>query len=41
MVVDNGDFTKAQGDADHVDVGNIIGRYPDAPAIDALVPPPQ
>ncbi|HLM18326.1 MAG TPA: D-alanyl-D-alanine carboxypeptidase/D-alanyl-D-alanine-endopeptidase, partial [Acidimicrobiia bacterium] len=39
--VDNGEFTKAQGDANHVDVGDIIGRYPDAPAIDGLVPPPQ
>jgi len=39
--LDNGEFTRDQGDAAHVNVGNIIGRYPDAPAVDALVPPPQ
>ena len=39
--VDNGDFTRAQGDAAHVNVGNIIGAYPDAPPVDALVPAPQ
>jgi D-alanyl-D-alanine carboxypeptidase/D-alanyl-D-alanine-endopeptidase (penicillin-binding protein 4) len=39
--VDNGSFTTMQGDAAHVNVGNIIGRYPDAPAVDALVPAPQ
>jgi len=39
--VDNGSFTRTQGDAAHVNVGNIIGRYPDAPAVDALVPAPQ
>ncbi len=39
--VDNGDFTRAQGDAAHVNVGDIVGRYPDSPPVDALVPPPQ
>lgn len=39
--LDNGDFSRDQGDADHVNVGNIIGRYPDSPPVDALVPPPQ
>jgi serine-type D-Ala-D-Ala carboxypeptidase/endopeptidase (penicillin-binding protein 4) len=39
--LDNGDFSRAQGDADHVNIGNIIGRYPDSPPVDALVPSPQ
>lgn len=37
----NGDFTEAEGDAFRVRIGDIIGRFPDAPAVDALVPAPQ
>ena len=39
--LDNGDFTMTQGDRLRVNVGEIIGRFPDAPPVDALVPAPQ
>ena len=39
--VDNGDFTRVPGRCRHVNIGDIIGRYPDSPPVDALVPPPQ
>jgi D-alanyl-D-alanine carboxypeptidase/D-alanyl-D-alanine-endopeptidase (penicillin-binding protein 4) len=39
--LDNGQFGETQGEAIRENVGGIIGRYPDAPAIDALVPAPQ
>jgi D-alanyl-D-alanine carboxypeptidase/D-alanyl-D-alanine-endopeptidase (penicillin-binding protein 4) len=39
--LDNGAFSETQGDVIRQNIGRIIGRYPDAPAIDALVPAPQ
>ena len=39
--LDNGQFSETQGEVIRVDIGHIIGRYPDAPAVDALVPSPQ
>jgi D-alanyl-D-alanine carboxypeptidase/D-alanyl-D-alanine-endopeptidase (penicillin-binding protein 4) len=39
--LDNGEFTEAQGAGIRVNIGNIIGRFPDAPPVDALVPAPQ
>lgn len=39
--LDNGSFTETQGGGIRVNVGEIIGRYPDAPPVDALVPSPQ
>ena len=39
--LDNGEFTEAQGEGIRVDIGDIIGRFPDAPPVDALVPAPQ
>ena len=39
--LDNGSFSEAQGAGIRVNIGTIIGRFPDAPTIDALVPPPQ
>jgi D-alanyl-D-alanine carboxypeptidase/D-alanyl-D-alanine-endopeptidase (penicillin-binding protein 4) len=39
--LENGDFGETQGEVLREGVGDIIGRYPDAPAVDALVPAPQ
>jgi D-alanyl-D-alanine carboxypeptidase/D-alanyl-D-alanine-endopeptidase (penicillin-binding protein 4) len=39
--IDNGQFSETQGAILRQKVGDIIGRYPDAPAVDALVPAPQ
>ncbi len=39
--LDNGSFTETQGGAIRVQIGEIIGGYPDAPPVDALVPAPQ
>ena len=39
--LDNGSFSETQGAGIRVNIGTIIGRFPDAPTIDALVPPPQ
>jgi D-alanyl-D-alanine carboxypeptidase/D-alanyl-D-alanine-endopeptidase (penicillin-binding protein 4) len=39
--LDNGEFSENQGGAIRVNVGEIIGRYPEAPPVDALVPSPQ
>jgi D-alanyl-D-alanine carboxypeptidase/D-alanyl-D-alanine-endopeptidase (penicillin-binding protein 4) len=39
--LENGSFTEAQGESIRVKIGTIISHFPDAPAIDALVPPPQ
>jgi serine-type D-Ala-D-Ala carboxypeptidase/endopeptidase (penicillin-binding protein 4) len=39
--LDNGDFSENQGGAIRVNIGDIVGRFPDAPPVDALVPAPQ
>jgi D-alanyl-D-alanine carboxypeptidase len=39
--LDNGDFTETQGGVIRVNIGGIIGRFPDAPPVDVLVPAPQ
>ena len=39
--IENGQFGETQGAGIRVNVGNIIGRYPDSPPVDALVPAPQ
>ena len=39
--LDNGSFSEAQGDVARVRIGEIVGRFPDAPPVDALVPAPQ
>ena len=39
--IDNGAFSDVEGAVARVRVGDIIGRFPDAPAVDALVPAPQ
>ena len=39
--IDNGDFTRAGGDAASVRVGETTATYPDAPPVDVLVPAPQ
>jgi D-alanyl-D-alanine carboxypeptidase/D-alanyl-D-alanine-endopeptidase (penicillin-binding protein 4) len=39
--IDNGQFSEVQGEAIRVNIGDIVGRYPDSPPIDALVPAPQ
>jgi D-alanyl-D-alanine carboxypeptidase len=39
--LDNGQFSETQGEAIRVHIGDIIGRYPDSPPVDALVPAPQ
>jgi len=39
--LDNGSFTELEGAGLRVGIGEIIGRYPDAPTVDALVPAPQ
>ena len=39
--LDNGDFTDAQAGAIRVRIGDIVGTFPDAPPVDALVPAPQ
>jgi serine-type D-Ala-D-Ala carboxypeptidase/endopeptidase (penicillin-binding protein 4) len=39
--IDNGAFSDTDGAVARVKVGDIIGRFPDAPAVDALVPAPQ
>ncbi len=39
--LDNGDFSETEGGAVRVRIGEIVGRFPDAPAVDALVPAPQ
>jgi D-alanyl-D-alanine carboxypeptidase/D-alanyl-D-alanine-endopeptidase (penicillin-binding protein 4) len=39
--LDNGSFSEAQGAVARVRIGDIVGRFPDAPPVDALVPAPQ
>ncbi len=39
--LDNGQFSETQGEGIRVGIGDIVGRYPDSPPVDALVPPPQ
>lgn len=39
--LDNGTFSENQGGAIRVNIGEIVGRYPEAPPVDALVPAPQ
>jgi D-alanyl-D-alanine carboxypeptidase/D-alanyl-D-alanine-endopeptidase (penicillin-binding protein 4) len=39
--LDNGEFDMTQGDMIRVDIGDIVGRYPDAPTFEALVPAPK
>jgi D-alanyl-D-alanine carboxypeptidase/D-alanyl-D-alanine-endopeptidase (penicillin-binding protein 4) len=39
--IDNGNFSEVQGEVIRVNIGDIVGRYPDSPPIDALVPAPQ
>jgi D-alanyl-D-alanine carboxypeptidase/D-alanyl-D-alanine-endopeptidase (penicillin-binding protein 4) len=39
--LDNGAFTETQSERIRVNIGTIVGRFPDAPTVDALVPPPQ
>jgi len=39
--LDNGEFSETQGEVIRVHIGDIVGRYPDSPPVDALVPPPQ
>jgi D-alanyl-D-alanine carboxypeptidase/D-alanyl-D-alanine-endopeptidase (penicillin-binding protein 4) len=39
--LDNGAFSEAQGGVARVRIGEIVGRFPDAPPVDALVPAPQ
>jgi serine-type D-Ala-D-Ala carboxypeptidase/endopeptidase (penicillin-binding protein 4) len=38
--LDNGQFSETQGMAIREGIGDIVGRYPDSPPVDALVPPP-
>src|SRR4051794_30273960 len=39
--LDNGQFSETQGAAIREGIGDVIGRYPDSPPVDALVPAPQ
>ncbi len=39
--LDNGDFSETEGAATRVHIGEIVGTFPDAPPVDALVPAPQ
>jgi D-alanyl-D-alanine carboxypeptidase/D-alanyl-D-alanine-endopeptidase (penicillin-binding protein 4) len=39
--LDNGQFGETQGEVIREHIGDIVGRYPDSPPIDALVPAPQ
>jgi D-alanyl-D-alanine carboxypeptidase/D-alanyl-D-alanine-endopeptidase (penicillin-binding protein 4) len=39
--LDNGQFSEQQGEVIREGIGDIVGRYPDSPPVDALVPPPQ
>jgi D-alanyl-D-alanine carboxypeptidase/D-alanyl-D-alanine-endopeptidase (penicillin-binding protein 4) len=39
--IDNGQFSETQGEIIRVNIGSIVGRYPDSPPVDALVPAPQ
>jgi D-alanyl-D-alanine carboxypeptidase/D-alanyl-D-alanine-endopeptidase (penicillin-binding protein 4) len=39
--LDNGQFSETQGEVIREGIGDIVGRYPDSPPIDALVPAPQ
>jgi D-alanyl-D-alanine carboxypeptidase/D-alanyl-D-alanine-endopeptidase (penicillin-binding protein 4) len=39
--LDNGAFTEVQAGAIRVHIGEIVGTFPDAPPVDALVPAPQ
>jgi D-alanyl-D-alanine carboxypeptidase/D-alanyl-D-alanine-endopeptidase (penicillin-binding protein 4) len=39
--LDNGAFTEAQAGTIRVRIGEIVGTFPDAPPVDALVPAPQ
>jgi D-alanyl-D-alanine carboxypeptidase/D-alanyl-D-alanine-endopeptidase (penicillin-binding protein 4) len=39
--LDNGAFSEAQGAVVRVNIGGIVGRFPDAPPVDALVPAPK
>lgn len=39
--LDNGQFSETQGEVIREGIGDIVGRYPDAPPVDALVPLPQ
>ena len=38
--LDNGQFSETQGEVIREGIGDIIGRYPDSPPVDALVPAP-
>jgi len=38
--LENGQFSETRGEAIREGIGDIIGRYPDSPPIDALVPAP-
>jgi D-alanyl-D-alanine carboxypeptidase/D-alanyl-D-alanine-endopeptidase (penicillin-binding protein 4) len=39
--LDNGSFDETRGEVIRENIGDIIGRYPDSPPVDALVPAPQ
>jgi D-alanyl-D-alanine carboxypeptidase/D-alanyl-D-alanine-endopeptidase (penicillin-binding protein 4) len=39
--LDNGQFDETRGEVIREGIGDIIGRYPNAPPVDALVPAPQ
>jgi D-alanyl-D-alanine carboxypeptidase/D-alanyl-D-alanine-endopeptidase (penicillin-binding protein 4) len=39
--LDNGQFSETQGEVIREGIGDIVGRYPDSPPVDALVPLPQ
>jgi D-alanyl-D-alanine carboxypeptidase/D-alanyl-D-alanine-endopeptidase (penicillin-binding protein 4) len=39
--LDNGSFSETQGEVIREHIGDIVGRYPDSPPVDALVPAPQ
>jgi hypothetical protein len=39
--LDNGAFNETQAGTIRVRIGEIVGTFPDAPPVDALVPAPQ
>jgi D-alanyl-D-alanine carboxypeptidase/D-alanyl-D-alanine-endopeptidase (penicillin-binding protein 4) len=39
--LDNGGFSETQGEVIREGIGDIVGRYPDSPPVDALVPLPK
>jgi D-alanyl-D-alanine carboxypeptidase/D-alanyl-D-alanine-endopeptidase (penicillin-binding protein 4) len=39
--LDNGQFTEAQGAVIRVKIAELVGRFPDSPSVDALVPAPK